>query len=78
MPSTSNRALTDQQRSEWGQRWALEPASKEIGHKPGEGHGRGWLKAYIQNTITVHEEDWYTEQPDLFVKRPRDHPGCDT
>ena len=23
-------------------------------------------------------KDWYAERPDLFVKRPYDHPGCDT
>jgi hypothetical protein len=23
-------------------------------------------------------KDWYADRPDLFVKRPYDHPGCDT
>ena len=23
-------------------------------------------------------KDWYTSNPHLFVKRPYDHPGCDT
>jgi hypothetical protein len=23
-------------------------------------------------------KDWYAERPDLFVKRPYDHPGCDS